>query len=181
MRTAVIFGVPRMSSSMCDAYRSSNFMRGFSMRFGGPSCRRYLRTVLGAGPRSRATDLIGSPSRRQRRRMVSRVFMLINPLGVLSRSLVSLPKPSGGVACFLHLGVQFSPAATGSKTGRRFQYRNRRDRATRPRRKTKGDGAEARGNANLAPDAHFALRAENGLRYATPRPIAQSRTCLASS
>jgi len=42
-------------------------------------------------------------------------------LGVLSRGLVSLPKPSRGDACFLHLGVQFLAAATGSKTARRFQ------------------------------------------------------------
>ena len=48
--------------------------------------------------------------------------MLINPLGVLSRSLVSLPKPSGGAAYFLHLGVHFSAAATGLKTGRRFHH-----------------------------------------------------------
>ena len=49
--------------------------------------------------------------------------MLISPVGVLSRGLVSLPKPSGGAAYFLHLGVHFSAAATGSKTGRRFHLR----------------------------------------------------------
>lgn len=55
-----------------------------------------LRTVFGARAKSRATGLIFSPSRRQRRRMVSQVSMLITPWGRSSRGTVSLPVPSGG-------------------------------------------------------------------------------------
>src|SRR5450631_4876767 len=43
--------------------------------------RTYLRTVFLDSPRSRATTLIGSPSRTHRRRMVSHWSSIINLLG----------------------------------------------------------------------------------------------------
>jgi hypothetical protein len=49
------------------------------LRFGGSHWRRYLRTVFGARPKSRATGLILSPSRRQRIRMVSQTSTVITP------------------------------------------------------------------------------------------------------
>ena len=91
-------------------------------RFGGPSWRRYLRTMFGARPSSRATTLIFSPSRRQRRRMVSQVSMVITPWDApLGGCLVSLPSPSRGSSCFMRSGVQFSGAVWGSNLRPRFQ------------------------------------------------------------
>ncbi len=120
IRTAVIFGVDRINSSICVEYGSSSLGRRFSVLFGGSSCRRYLRTVFAAKPRSRATTLIFSPSRRHRSRMVSQVSMVITPLGRPSRRLVVVTNTFGRGGLFMRSGGQFSDAAGGANLKCRF-------------------------------------------------------------